>query len=85
MAISDPGADKAELKRMSDCLVYFYCILWVAVFVVSATLRIAGALSKSTDVMKSMQELVKLPEIQATMRDMSKEMMKASMNLLCID
>jgi len=42
-----------------------------------ATLRIAGALSKSTDVMKSMQELVKLPEIQATMRDMSKEMMKA--------
>lgn len=42
-----------------------------------ATLRIAGALEKSTEVMKSMQALVKMPEIQATMRDMSKEMMKA--------
>ncbi|KAJ8317731.1 hypothetical protein KUTeg_005635 [Tegillarca granosa] len=42
-----------------------------------ATLRIAGALSKSTEVMKSMQALIKVPEIQATMRDMSKEMMKA--------
>ena len=43
---------------------------------VSATLRIAGALEKSTDVMKSMQALVKVPEIQATMMEMSKEMMK---------
>lgn len=42
-----------------------------------ATLRIAGALEKSTDVMKSMQALVKVPEIQATMMEMSKEMMKA--------
>ncbi|XP_005093210.1 charged multivesicular body protein 3 [Aplysia californica] len=42
-----------------------------------ATLRIAGALAKSTEVMQSMQQLIKLPEIQATMRDMSKEMMKA--------
>ncbi|XP_063435397.1 charged multivesicular body protein 3-like isoform X1 [Mytilus trossulus] len=42
-----------------------------------ATLRIAGALEKSTDVMKSMQALIKLPEIQQTMMEMSKEMMKA--------
>ncbi|XP_061183998.1 charged multivesicular body protein 3-like [Saccostrea echinata] len=42
-----------------------------------ATLRIAGALEKSTEVMKSMQALIKIPEIQATMREMSKEMMKA--------
>ncbi|XP_045188575.1 charged multivesicular body protein 3-like [Mercenaria mercenaria] len=42
-----------------------------------ATLRIAGALEKSTDVMKSMQALIKLPEIQRTMMEMSKEMMKA--------
>ena len=45
---------------------------------ISATLRIAGALEKSTDVMKSMQALIKIPEIQATMREMSKEMMKVS-------
>ncbi|KAL4232387.1 Charged multivesicular body protein 3 [Mactra antiquata] len=42
-----------------------------------ATLRIAGALEKSTDVMKSMQALVKVPDIQKTMMEMSKEMMKA--------
>ncbi|CAD7671537.1 unnamed protein product [Nyctereutes procyonoides] len=32
---------------------------------------------KSTEVMKAMQSLVKIPEIQATMRELSKEMMKA--------
>ncbi|XP_030641769.1 charged multivesicular body protein 3 isoform X1 [Chanos chanos] len=42
-----------------------------------AVVRVAGALQKSTDVMKAMQNLVKIPEIQATMRDLSKEMMKA--------
>lgn len=41
-----------------------------------AVARVAGALQKSTDVMKAMQSLVKVPEIQATMRDLSKEMMK---------
>merc|ERR1712012_498146 len=40
-------------------------------------LRIAGCLSKSTEVMKTMQQLVKLPEIQKTMMEMSREMMKA--------
>ncbi|XP_074643453.1 charged multivesicular body protein 3-like [Tubulanus polymorphus] len=42
-----------------------------------ATLRIAGALEKSTEVMTSMQQLVKTKEIQATMMDLSREMMKA--------
>lgn len=42
-----------------------------------ALLRVAGSLQKSTEVMKAMQNLVKIPEIQATMRDLSKEMMKA--------
>lgn len=41
-----------------------------------AVVRVAGALQKSTDVMKAMQSLIKVPEIQATMRDLSKEMMK---------
>ncbi|KAA8582207.1 hypothetical protein FQN60_008947 [Etheostoma spectabile] len=40
-------------------------------------LRVAGAMQKSTEVMKAMQNLVKIPEIQATMRELSKEMMKA--------
>lgn len=42
-----------------------------------ATLRVAGALQKSTEVMQAMQNLVRLPEIAAVMRDMSKEMMRA--------
>ncbi|XP_069488285.1 charged multivesicular body protein 3 isoform X3 [Ambystoma mexicanum] len=42
-----------------------------------SVLRVAGSLQKSTEVMKAMQNLVKIPEIQATMRDLSKEMMKA--------
>lgn len=42
-----------------------------------ALLRVAGSLQKSTEVMKAMQSLIKIPEIQATMRDLSKEMMKA--------
>uniref|UniRef100_A0A2M4AKR4 Putative vacuolar sorting protein vps24 n=1 Tax=Anopheles triannulatus TaxID=58253 RepID=A0A2M4AKR4_9DIPT len=42
-----------------------------------ATIRVAGSLSKSTEVMQAMQALVRLPEVAATMREMSKEMMKA--------
>jgi len=42
-----------------------------------ATLKVAGALSSSTEVMKVMQNLVKFPEIQKTMMEMSREMMKA--------
>ncbi|XP_005801162.1 charged multivesicular body protein 3 [Xiphophorus maculatus] len=42
-----------------------------------AVVRVAGALQKSTEVMKVMQNLVKIPEIQATMMELSKEMMKA--------
>uniref|UniRef100_A0A3Q2Z874 Charged multivesicular body protein 3 n=1 Tax=Hippocampus comes TaxID=109280 RepID=A0A3Q2Z874_HIPCM len=40
-------------------------------------LRVAGSVQKSTEVMKAMQNLIKVPEIQATMRELSKEMMKA--------
>ena len=42
-----------------------------------ATLRVAGALSKSTEVMQAMQRLVRIPEVSHTMQEMSKEMMKA--------
>lgn len=42
-----------------------------------STLRVAGSLQKSTEVMQAMQSLVRLPEIAGAMREMSKEMMKA--------
>ena len=44
--------------------------------VFSANLRVAGCLEKSAEVMKCMQQLVNVPDVAATMRDMSKEMMK---------
>ncbi|KAJ3022252.1 Charged multivesicular body protein 3 [Thoreauomyces humboldtii] len=42
-----------------------------------ATMKIAGSLQKSTQIMKLVNNLVKLPEISATMQEMSQEMMKA--------
>lgn len=42
-----------------------------------ATLRIAGSLKQSTEVMQAMHNLVRLPEISQTMREMSMEMTKA--------
>jgi charged multivesicular body protein 3 len=42
-----------------------------------ATVKIAGALSSSAEVMKSMNALVKLPETQKAMMELSREMMKA--------
>lgn len=42
-----------------------------------ATLRVAGSLQKSTEVMAAMQSLVRLPEVAGAMREMSREMMKA--------
>jgi len=42
-----------------------------------ATLKVTGALQTSTEVMQSMQSLVKLPEVQKTMQELSREMMKA--------
>ena len=42
----------------------------------ASQLRVAGSLQQSTEVMKAMQQLVRLPELQKTMMEMSKEMMK---------
>ena len=42
----------------------------------ASQLRLAGSLQKSSEVMKSMQQLVKLPELQKTMMELSKEMTK---------
>lgn len=43
---------------------------------VLAILRMAGSLQKSTEVMQTMHNLIKVPEVAATMRELSKEMMK---------
>lgn len=42
----------------------------------------AGSLQKSTEVMQTMHNLIKVPEVAATMRDLSKEMMKVSKIIL---
>ncbi len=38
--------------------------------------KVTGAFQKSTEIMKATNQLVKLPELSATMRQMSQEMMK---------
>uniref|UniRef100_A0A2K5SIH1 Charged multivesicular body protein 3 n=1 Tax=Cebus imitator TaxID=2715852 RepID=A0A2K5SIH1_CEBIM len=48
-------------------------------------LRVAGSLQKSTEVMRAVQSLVKIPEIQATMRELSKEMLKAGITEMLED
>lgn len=45
----------------------------------AAMVRVAGSLEKSTQVMTAMQTLIKVPEIQKTMQEMSREMMKAGL------
>ncbi|GAU92186.1 hypothetical protein RvY_04299 [Ramazzottius varieornatus] len=42
-----------------------------------STLRVAGSLQKSTEVMTAMQNLIRMPEINAIMQGMAKEMMRA--------
>ncbi|KAJ3298452.1 Charged multivesicular body protein 3 [Rhizoclosmatium sp. JEL0117] len=42
-----------------------------------AVAKVAGSLKQSTDIMKIVNNLIKLPEIHNTMQEMSKEMMKA--------
>lgn len=39
--------------------------------------RVAGTLSKSTEVMKIINDLVRVPALMQTMQSMAKEMMKA--------
>ncbi|XP_064382768.1 charged multivesicular body protein 3-like [Halichondria panicea] len=42
-------------------------------------LRMSGSIQKSTEVMAAMRNLIKLPEIQATMMELSREMSKAGL------
>lgn len=41
--------------------------------------RMAGSMKASTDVMAAMRSLIKLPEIQASMMELSREMQKAGL------
>jgi len=55
----------------------------VLLYLHTATLRMSGSLQKSAEIMKSMHELVKVSDVAASMRDMSREMMKVKTSLLC--
>lgn len=52
---------------------------YYGLYLLLAVLRMAGSLQKSTEVMQTMHNLIKVPEVAATMRDLSKEMMKVNM------
>jgi division protein CdvB (Snf7/Vps24/ESCRT-III family) len=42
----------------------------------AAMVKVTGAFQKSSEIMKVTNQLVKLPQLSATMREMSMEMMK---------
>jgi hypothetical protein len=44
----------------------------------AALVKVTGTFQKSTEIMKASNALVKLPQLSATMREMSAEMMKVS-------
>lgn len=41
-----------------------------------ALVKVTGTFQKSTEIMKASNELIKLPQLSTTMREMSAEMMK---------
>lgn len=41
--------------------------------------KVTGAFQKSTEIMKVTNQLIKLPQLNATMREMSMEMMKVGL------
>ena len=66
--------------------VLYLCIqLYCIVFMYTAVLRISGALEQSTEVMATMQQLLKVEDISATMRELSQEMMKVCMHIIRLD
>jgi charged multivesicular body protein 3 len=44
-----------------------------------AMVKVTGAFQKSTEIMKVSNQLVQLPQLSATMREMQMEMMKVSL------
>ena len=46
-----------------------------------AMVKVTGAFQKSSEIMKVTNQLVKLPQLSATMREMSMEMMKVCLIL----
>lgn len=82
-AIARLYSAKAQMKsveynmnnQLGELAVYSLFLRSVA-FLCSANIRLAGNLEKSTEVMKSMSELVKIKDVSANMRDLSREMMK---------
>ena len=65
-------------------VLYLRMQLYCIVFLYTAVLRISGALEQSTEVMASMQQLLKVEDISATMRELSQEMMKVCTSKTCL-
>ena len=67
-------------RNSENSLIYikFMPFVMILIIFVAATLRVSGCLEKSTEVMKSMQDLINVPEVMGIARELSKEMMKVS-------
>lgn len=54
---------------------------FLALFLILATYKVAGAMKRSTDIMQCMNHIVKVPELQQVMMAMAQEMEKVG--ILC--
>lgn len=52
----------------------------VRLAIIIATIKITGNVQKSTEIMKLSNQLIRLPQLQETMRNMSMEMTKVSLH-----
>ena len=82
-AVSKLYASKAQMNSVVMSMQQQLCKMTtskqqVLLCFISATLRMAGAIGKSTEVLQAMQNLIKVPEISQIMMELSKEMTKAS-------
>ena len=79
------SADEFAESSINTDHVWVFHLIRGGVADVSATVKIAGSMQKSTDVMKMVNRMVKLPEIAQTMQNMSQEMMKVLSLGCCVE
>ena len=84
-AVGKLYASKAQMNSVLMQMQHQLCELlksaWERItflYFYTAMLRMSGAIGKSTEVMHSMQELIKLPEIRDSMMELSREMSKVA-------
>jgi len=90
MMLHPPTVDNFCLTATPEEIILYshitICLLVWSYSFLTATMRMAGSIEKSTDVMKAMQSLIRVSEIQQSMMELSREMSKVGtcVCVLCV-